>query len=84
MFQRYKTLKGFKPGFEYRFNFLNPTVAKILLKCSKPGYAALLRHEASATNETDASCLSRVEVVLKDCSEWREQTLILAKALLSK
>ncbi|RZK08279.1 MAG: hypothetical protein EOO43_21420 [Flavobacterium sp.] len=31
----------------------------------------MLRNEASAAYETDASFLSMTAVVLKDCNEWR-------------
>ncbi|WP_316737721.1 hypothetical protein [Pedobacter aquatilis] len=34
----------------------------------------MLRHEASATDETDASYLS-MTAVEKDCSEWRDWNL---------
>jgi len=54
-------------------SFLNPTEAKILFVCSNLEYAFMLRYEASAGYETDASYLS-MTVVAKRCSGWREQT----------
>ena len=42
MFQRYKTLKGFKLAFKYRFNFINLTVAKMLFVCSDPEYTGTI------------------------------------------
>ncbi len=44
----------------------------------------MLRHEASATNETDASCLSITEANKKIEANWREETLIVLPQQLSK
>ncbi|RZK15858.1 MAG: hypothetical protein EOO86_15690 [Pedobacter sp.] len=44
---------------------------KILFGCSNFELSVMLRHEASATDETDASCLSMTEIYKKIETESR-------------
>jgi hypothetical protein len=50
---------------------VNLTATKILFACSTSEYAVMLRHEASLTDEKDASYLS-INVAQKDCSKWQD------------
>jgi len=52
------TYCALQPLFLVVPSFLNPTEAKILFVCSNLQYAVMLRYEASAGYETDASYLS--------------------------
>jgi hypothetical protein len=53
-----------------------------LFSCSNPEYAVMLRHEASATYETDASCLSMTTSGITPLSSETYKTNTLKKAKL--